>query len=211
MQTAPAIDTGMIADVRRKLPSLAALEAFEAVSRLGSTTRAASELARTQSAVSRQILNLEALTACPLFERINNRLVLNPAGSGLLEAVERTLGDLEHAVARAAAHEASEQRLTIRVWPTFGARWLMARMIRFPQAELGLRVELSIGVDASVDTRSSNTDAIILYGTGEWKGMVAYPLVHEQLVAVATPLLLRSHGPDIAAYPWLELQTRPNS
>jgi len=44
--------------MRRKLPSLSALEAFEAVARLGSTSKASDELGRTQSAVSRQILNL---------------------------------------------------------------------------------------------------------------------------------------------------------
>ena len=45
---------------RRKLPPLSALRAFEAAARHGSFTRAAEELNLTQSAVSRQIKDLEA-------------------------------------------------------------------------------------------------------------------------------------------------------
>eukprot|EP01035_Chromulina_nebulosa_P015444 gene15444-20467_t len=44
---------------RRLLPSTAALAAFESVARLGSFSAAATELALTQGAVSRQIAVLE--------------------------------------------------------------------------------------------------------------------------------------------------------
>ncbi|MBN8489714.1 MAG: LysR family transcriptional regulator, partial [Burkholderiales bacterium] len=45
--------------MRRRLPSTAALAAFEAAARHGSYTGAAEELAVTQSAVCRQIAALE--------------------------------------------------------------------------------------------------------------------------------------------------------
>ena len=46
--------------MRRKIPSTQALMCFEAAARHESYTRAAQELALTQSAVSRQITALEA-------------------------------------------------------------------------------------------------------------------------------------------------------
>lgn len=47
--------------MRRKIPSSAALLAFEAAARHGNFARAAAELALTEGAISRQIARLEAL------------------------------------------------------------------------------------------------------------------------------------------------------
>jgi predicted transcriptional regulator len=49
----------VVPSIRRKLPPLAALTAFEAAGRLGSFTKAAAELGVTQAAVSRQIHLIE--------------------------------------------------------------------------------------------------------------------------------------------------------
>ena len=61
---------------RRSIPSLASLQAFDSAARLLSFTRAADELALTQSAVSRQIQTLEDGVGLSLFRRTGNRLVL---------------------------------------------------------------------------------------------------------------------------------------
>jgi LysR family glycine cleavage system transcriptional activator len=197
--------------MRRQIPSLSALETFEAVARLGSTTRAAEELGRTQSAVSRQILNLEAFTRRPLFERTHNRLILNPAGGYLYDAIGRALDRIEHAVGRTANFDLEHRKIALRVWPTFGARWLMSRLAAFPTAELGLEVELSIGVDANIELRSMGLDAIILYGAGEWPEMTAYHIMAEELVAVASPRAVERLGTDVSAYNWLYMEPRPGA
>jgi LysR family glycine cleavage system transcriptional activator len=197
--------------MRRQIPSLSALETFEAVARLGSTTKAAEELGRTQSAVSRQILNLEAFTRRALFERSHNRLLLNPAGQHLYDAIGRALDRLEHAVGRAAAFSDDHSKIALRVWPTFGARWLMSRLALFPSAELGLEVDLSIGLDGNPDLRSQGMDAIILYGDGDWPELTAYHLLPETLVAVASPRLFDRLGADISAYEWLQMAPRPGA
>src|SRR5271169_2354883 len=103
--------------MRRQIPSLSALETFEAVARHGSATHAAEELGRTQSAVSRQILNLEAFARRPLFERAHGRLALNAAGRYLFEAISRALDRLEHAVARTSALGNDHRKIALRVWP----------------------------------------------------------------------------------------------
>lgn len=55
--------------VRRKIPSIEALIAFEAAARHLSFTRSADELALTQSAVGRQVALLEEYLGVALFNR----------------------------------------------------------------------------------------------------------------------------------------------
>mgnify|MGYP002649419420 CR=1 FL=1 len=66
----------------RRLPPLQALLAFDAAARLGSFTRAAQELALTQSAISHQILQLEEWTGQPW-------LIVAQGGGGAESAWER--------------------------------------------------------------------------------------------------------------------------
>jgi DNA-binding transcriptional LysR family regulator len=197
--------------MRRQIPSLSALETFEAVARHGSATSAAEELGRTQSAVSRQILKLEAFARRPLFERSHGRLVLNEAGRYLFEAIGRALDRIEHAVARTGALGSDHRKIALRVWPTLGARWLMSRLARLPTAELGVEIDLSIGVDANADVEAMGVDAVILYGAGEWRELAAYRIIDEELVVVAEPRAVDRLGTDVSAHPWLYMEPRPGS
>ena len=63
------------------LPSLSALRCFDASARHGSFTLAAQEVHLTQSAVSKQVAQLEDMLRHHLFLRIRRRLQLTPAGS----------------------------------------------------------------------------------------------------------------------------------
>ena len=76
------------------LPSIACLQAFESVARHGSITRAAQELNLTQSAVSRQIHQLESLLDVRLFERVRQRVIITDAGKLYLNDVSRAMGGL---------------------------------------------------------------------------------------------------------------------
>ena len=73
---------------RRLLPDLSTLQTFECAARHGNFSRAAEELNLTQSAVSRQIKELEAQTGQQLFERIRQRVVLSEAGAQALPDYE---------------------------------------------------------------------------------------------------------------------------
>lgn len=77
------------------MPSFRALESFEAVARCGNVTRAADELGRTQSAVSRQIANLEEFARRDLFVRDRKQLVLNHAGREYYRRLVTLLDELE--------------------------------------------------------------------------------------------------------------------
>jgi len=61
----------------RSLPPLATLRTFEAVARQLSFTRAAEELALTQSAVSHQIHALEEHLGASLFERLHRGIEID--------------------------------------------------------------------------------------------------------------------------------------
>lgn len=73
------------------LPSMEILITFEAVSRHSSFTDAASELSLTQSAVSKQIRQLEGSVGVQLFERRPRGVELTSAGNQLLRSVSYLL------------------------------------------------------------------------------------------------------------------------
>jgi len=77
--------------LRRLSPPLHLLRAFSTVTRFGSVSRAAEALHFTQSAVSKQVKELETWVGVPLFERTRNRLALTPAGERYEKAVRRLL------------------------------------------------------------------------------------------------------------------------
>ena len=78
--------------------SLRQLEVFTAIAQAGSTRAAASALARSQSAISTALAELEEVLNATVFDRIGRRLVLNDQGRLILPAAMDLLqraGELE--------------------------------------------------------------------------------------------------------------------
>jgi LysR family glycine cleavage system transcriptional activator len=73
--------------MRRRIPSLSALRAFEAAARFRSFKQAADELAVTATAVSHRIRSLEDEIGCRLFVRKTRAVDLTPEGRSLYSAV----------------------------------------------------------------------------------------------------------------------------
>ncbi len=84
---------------RQDLPRMDLLRSFEAAARHLSFTSAAQELFLTQSAVSRQIQQIEAGLGVPLFERRHRALSLTDAGHTMHRAVADCLDRLRDATA----------------------------------------------------------------------------------------------------------------
>ena len=74
----------------RRLHSLTALRAFEAVSRLKSISAAAEELRVTRPAVSKQVTQLEATLGLQLLVRSGNVIQLTAAGEELFDGLRRS-------------------------------------------------------------------------------------------------------------------------
>lgn len=123
-----------------KLPPLKALPVFEAVARLNSFSRAADELAVSQSAVSHQIKQLESYLGEPLFLRAGRSLVLTEEGRTYLEAIGASLLQIERASDQLRGRETS--RLRLAAFSSFSVRWLIPRLPelqnRYPQLDLAL-------------------------------------------------------------------------
>jgi LysR family glycine cleavage system transcriptional activator len=196
------------------LPPIGSLVAFECAARHESFSRAAEELALTQSAVSRQIRALEEIVGVALFERVRQRVVLSEAGRAYLADVRRSLGDLGDATHRVMGFAGTRGVLDLAVLPTFGTRWLVPRLPRFLAAHPGVTVDLAARIEP-FDFAAEPFDAAIHVGQPVWAGGVLEHLMDEEVVPVGRPDWLASRGlstpADLAGLPLLHQSTRPSA
>ncbi|WP_429343922.1 LysR substrate-binding domain-containing protein [Paraburkholderia sp. GAS42] len=170
------------------MPALNALKAFEVAGRTGSFTRAAGLLNVTQSAVSRQVRQLEAQLGETLLQRHHHHLELSAAGRILLQALQQSFDRIELTV-RSLQEKTHRNRLRINAPPTFTSRWLMPRLGRLRDAHPHLELSLSTRVDDNL-AESGVLDCAIRFGNGEWEGFDNRLLMNERHVAVCAPTLL---------------------
>jgi LysR family transcriptional regulator, glycine cleavage system transcriptional activator len=191
----------------RDLPiSLDLLRGFEAAARLLSFTTAASELFLTQSAVSRQVQQLEEQLGVKLFERRTRALVLTDAGERYYREVSKALNQLREATATLRAQTTPVVRVTTTV--TLAALWLVPRLTAF-QARHG-DISVHVVADNAVrDLERLSLDVAIRYCPEAMAGANAVRLFGEHVTPVASPALLkklRVRTPDDVLHaPLLEL------
>lgn len=80
--------------MNKSMPPLSRLRPFEAAARFENFSRAAEELGMTQTAVSKQIGQLESELGTALFERRNRAVYLTEAGQRLGRVVGKALSDI---------------------------------------------------------------------------------------------------------------------
>ena len=177
----------------RQLPSLTSLRAFEAAGRHLSFTRAAEELGVTQAAVSQQIKGLESHLDAHLFRRIARGLELTNAGATLLAAVTKALDDVQNAVVDIAADQ-SMTPLSIRLPPTFAAKWMLPRLESFRQEYPDIDLLINHSNDP-VDFGKESVDIAVTYGNGSWPDVVAYPILALDFFPVCAPSCIRDDKP----------------
>jgi LysR family transcriptional regulator, glycine cleavage system transcriptional activator len=170
----------------RKLPSLNAIKAFEAVVRSGTTVAAAMELGVTHGAISRQLRHLEAWFGQPLFERESGRLVPTAVAGVYAAQVGRAL-DLIHDGAYDILN-ASEQIIRVSTTASFASEWLLHRLPGFHAAHPTIQIWIEEG-KALTNPRSGSCDLAIRMGGGGWPDVRAEPLMDDCLFPVCTPAL----------------------
>jgi LysR family glycine cleavage system transcriptional activator len=172
-----------------RLPSLDLLKGFEAAARLLSFTRAGEELHLTQSAVSRQIKELEQQLGVPLFERRHRALGLTDAGRALFPAAVQVLQAMRAATDQLRALSA-RRSLAVTATPSFAALWLIPRLTGFTRAHPDLDVR--IAADTRVqDLERDGLDIAIRHGPASLAGPNALRLFGERVFPVCSPKLLR--------------------
>lgn len=198
--------------MRRKIPSTAALAVFEAAARHQSYTRAAAELAVTQSAVCRQIAVLEAFVGVRLFQRSRRGVALTDAGAGYARQVRARLDEVERDALALMAHGGEGGTLELGVVPTFATRWLLPRLPSFGREHPGIRVNLTARTRPFLFD-DTPFDAAIHAGSGAWPGTRSQFLMQESLVPVCSPALAgarRVFGrADWQRHTLLQQSTRP--
>lgn len=178
----------------RKLPALSAMKVFEVVGQTRSFTRAAEVLNLTQSAVSRQVRNLEKQLGEDLLIRHHHDLELTRAGTELMATLQQAFHTIEQTV-RSIVETSNRNRLRINVPPTFAKRWLMPRLSRLRQALPDIEISLSTELRDSLAERGL-LDCAIRFGDGEWPMLQSRILMTERHIAVCAPDLLKAATRD---------------
>ena len=185
-----------IALVSQRLPPLYALRAFEAAARHSSFTRAAEELAITQSAVSRHVRTLEEHFACRLFERRGRSLQLTETARMLLPGLRDGFEALERACNTLRVDDAV---LRLKAPSTLTMRWLLARLSRYRLLSASEVQLTSAWMDVDkVDFLHEPFDCAVLLSQGdfpeEWEST---ELFAEWLIPVCAPEALSEQPWDL--------------
>ncbi|WP_026380511.1 LysR substrate-binding domain-containing protein [Afifella pfennigii] len=194
--------------MRRRLPSLNALRAFEAAGRHGRMIHAAEELHVTHSAISRQVQQLEQSLGVALFEGPKNALRLTEAGRTLLPHLTAAFDQLDMAVRMVAGKE--EAILDIACGGTFSMRWLIPRLHGF--RDLYPRIEVRLTACHNDEQfQRGDFDVVIRHGTGPWPAdKTVLKLFATEIGPVLAPSLARPVQTDFEALPILRARTRPH-
>ena len=165
--------------------TLRQLGVFVATARAGSTRAAAERVARSQSAASSALADLEAALGATLFDRVGRRLVLNENGRALLPRAQALLeqaGELQGLLA--AAHGAplrAAASFTIGEYllPAMVSRWARAR----PDSPVRLRIGNTADVLAAVADFA--VDVGFIEGPQTHPDLAIHPWLEDELVIVA--------------------------
>ena len=175
---------------KRLVPSMTALQCFEAAARHLSFTRAAEELHLTQSAVSKQVAQLEDMLRHHLFLRIRRRLQLTPAGSLYLAEVNKILTQVDMSSRYILTYGEQTEILKVATQPSFGVRWLIPHLKgfgkRYPNIHLDIRNEME-----PFSLLQGSADVVFFFGQGTWPGATCVQLFDEEVVPVCAPELLQ--------------------
>lgn len=174
---------------KRLMPSMTALQCFEAVARHLSFTRAAEELHLTQSAVSKQVAQLEEMLQHLLFRRIRRRLQLTPAGSLYLGEVNKILNQVEMSTRYILSYGGETEVLTVATQPTFGARWLIPHLKGFGASNPNIHLDIHNELEP-FDLLQGKADVVFFFGQGTWPGAECIELFGEEVVPVCSPDIL---------------------
>ena len=175
--------------MRRRLPPLNSVRAFEAAARHLSFVEAADELAVTPSAVSQQVKQLEEWLGVTLFRRMPRGLTATQAALRYLPDLTEALDQIDRATMRMERSK-STHSLTVSTLSSFAALWLSPRLHRFTALHPEIDVLLSSS-DRVYDMARENIDIAIRYGSRTWPDLHVEELMDDHLGIVCSADLAR--------------------
>lgn len=197
------------------------LRGFEAAARHLSFTKAGAELHLTQSAVSRQVRQLEDQLGVRLFDRRTRSLVLTDTGYVYYMEVQRLLLQL-HEVTQRVKTARTERTLRVTTTPTFASLWLIPRLADFQQRYPHIHVHV-VAENALRNLRRDDYDVAIRYSPKAVAAPGSTKLFGERLLPLCSPKLIAGkalrHPEDLQHFflihfndlegnaPWLSWET----
>lgn len=179
------------------MDKLRAMQVFREVCRQGSFSAAAESLELANSAVSRQVTELEQWLGVKLLYRTTRTLSLTDDGRIYLEKVEAILGSVLELEQQASSRQ-QEVRGTLNITaPLFLGRYIFEPMLssfmkRYPEVNVSLLL-----VDRFVDLVEEGFDLALRVSELSESNLIMRQLDTMQLKAVAAPAYLEKHGtPD---------------
>jgi LysR family glycine cleavage system transcriptional activator len=188
-----------------KIPSLAALRAFEAAARCQNFSKAARELNVTPAAVAHHVRSLEADFSESLIVRQGRGVAVTSSGQILAEHLQKGFGVIADGIDQLRS-QSEDRPLNIAVTPAFAANWLMPRIGEFwtKHPEVSLNINPSTDL---VDLRKDGFDMAIRYGDGRWPNVTSELLTDGDFWVVAHSDLIKGRKvrclPDVIDLPWV--------
>lgn len=191
--------------MRERLPPLFSLQVFESAARLGTFSRAATELSVTVGAVSRQIRQLEDWCGLTLFERHGPRVRITSEGQDLLARLGGPLSALRDAVDP--TPDDARQPVYVATLASIANAWLLPRLPDFVRMHPEIR--LVVQTDHALTRPAPRVPMVILrHGARPSENLQCEMLFEDRLVAVAAPALaLKISSREITQWPadiWLK-------
>lgn len=173
---------------RRLLPSTSRLVAFMAVAKTGSITAAADALGLTQTAVSRQLRELEDFLGQNLAIRAPKGIVLTSAGQRLIADLPAALDTICDAV-EATIQEGRTPSVTVFYDHSLTTSWLNRRVMDFEGEHPGINVQV-LSSNRPPETFAGQFDVAVLHGRPETQGQESWLIAPDRVFPVCAPSML---------------------
>lgn len=197
--------------MRRRLPTFAAIRAFEAAARHCSMQGASEELSLSISAISHQVKALESYVGTALFERVPGRLTLTATGQAYLADLSRVLDLIEAATARA-SRQGETNQITIHMFSSLAELWFVPLLKDFHREHPEMRISV-VSDPSAADFANGIADIAIVYSPLPF-GEKGHFLFADQLSPCCSESYLAENGPiqlpeDLLEHPLIWCGTDP--
>ncbi|WP_269915278.1 LysR family transcriptional regulator [Acinetobacter sp. HY1485] len=161
--------------------SLNALKYFYMIAQTGSVTNAAEKLCVTQSAVSKQLKNLEEMMNVQLFDRVQKKLYLTQSGKQLYQTCQTIFVQLDDCLVDITKKQNTPKPLVLSCESTIAMKWLIPRLATF-KSDFNV-VLLTAG--GSVDFESGQIDLALRRNDFKWKDtLFSEKIIDEYMLVV---------------------------
>lgn len=177
-----------------RMPPLKSLQVFLSAARHKSFKAAAEELFVTQAAVSQQIRILENYFATPLFIRENKQTQLNAQGLRLFPFIENAFEQIKLGI-NAVTGEPNAHELKVSALHSVTSLLLLPNINSFQEENSEICVQFAPNNNLESFMKNS-VDVAIRRGFGEYQGLGSRKLTDDEIILVASPLLVGVDSQD---------------